>query len=153
MLGDAAGDLAEVVPAVDFTKGRGWDEDGVEGEGEVEEGGKRLIMDMENEARGMVDLAWEAEKAGALMKGVVVDVAKTEGRRREKTKEEDGGDEEGGDGGGEGELKGLWELHEEEMTDVKKAREGKSMKERYFHNIKNFYHPFCPFLPSGGGGF
>ena len=183
VLGDAAGDLAELVPAVDFT-GEGKDEDDEEGEGvkkemkyedgeeelngiekrmkneegeEVGEGvekrlkneeeeedgkarerlevtkgggasksggtnkdggkeGKRLLVEMEEKARQMVDRAWETATAGQVVRGEVAAHAQSEGIARESWNGS--------------KVNGLWEVYDVAIEELKKQRSMKPMKVR-----------------------
>lgn len=146
MLGDAAGDLAELVPAVDFT-GKGMDEGekgeegkggGVEkmkeeeqeeqengeqrgvkkGGGDNEGGGKegtRLLMEMEERAREMVDRAWETATAGQVVRDKVVAHAQAE-----DIAEDSNGSE----------VDGLWDVYDAAIEELNKQRAVKPMKVR-----------------------
>ena len=125
VLGDAAGDLAELVPAVDFTvKKEEEGEDGSEDEEkevEVAEAGKKLLIEMEKKAREMVDRGWEAGVAGGVIKGGVVKMA-----------EQDSVGEVEAEGEGEGEEQfGLWEVYEAEMGSLMGKRLRMPLKERW----------------------
>lgn len=126
-LGDAAGDLAELVPAVEFTiKGKGEDDDEDEWEGDVEEvkrKGKRMLLEMEEKARDMVDLAWEAEIAGGVMREDVISLA-------EKISGQEDDDE---DDNEDGEEHGLWDVYEAKMESLKIQRARQSMKDRWVY--------------------
>ncbi|KAF8429802.1 zinc-finger of the MIZ type in Nse subunit-domain-containing protein [Tirmania nivea] len=117
VLGDAAGDLAELVPAVDFTAKKEeetQDRGGVaEGE-EMEKVGRKLLIEMESKAREMVDIGWEAGVAAEVIRGRVVKMA-----------EQDTVGEE------EEEQFGLWEVYEEEIGELVKKRLRMPLKERY----------------------
>jgi len=118
VLGDAAGDLAELVPAVDFTVKKEGEGEGVsdeeQGEEKVKKVGKKLLIEMESKAREMVDRGWEAGVAGEVVKGRVVKVAM-----------------EGLAGEGEEEKVGLWEVYEEEMGKMVGKRGKMPLKERW----------------------
>ena len=110
VLGDEAGDLAELVAVVNFMvkKEEGGGEGDIgeeEGEGGVKKVGKKLLIEM-------VDRGWEAEWQGRGLR---------EGG-------EDGGKGFRGGGGGEG---GLWEVYEEEMGVLMGKREKMLLKERW----------------------
>ena len=143
VLGDAAGDLAELVPAVDFTGKETGEGDGGEEEtggrvekkmkeeekeeeegvkkagGDNEGGGKegtRLLMEMEERAREMVDRAWEIATAGQVVRGEVVAHAQAEGIA------EDSKDEP--------EIDGLWDVYDAAIEELNKQRAVKPMKVR-----------------------
>ena len=121
VLADAAGDLAELVPAVDFAvkkeeeRGGEGDIGDEEGEGGVKKGRRKLLIEMERKAREMVDRGWEAGVAGEVVKGGVVQMA---AKVTEEEEEEE-------------ETVGLWEVYEEEMGVLMGKREGMPLKERW----------------------
>ncbi|KAF8434474.1 zinc-finger of the MIZ type in Nse subunit-domain-containing protein [Terfezia claveryi] len=119
VLGDAAGDLAELVPAVDFTVKKEDGSEEEEGEEEVKNVGRKLLVEMEKKAREMVDRGWEAKVAGEVVKGGVVRMAMTE-------QDMIGGE----DGEGEEQF-GLWEVYGEEMGEEMGKRLRMPLKERY----------------------